>query len=358
MNKKTQVIIWSAIIISMIALNVYVYLDSSNVYKRINESNAHTDRIVLIDKFRTDINIMSEDNKLYLLTGKKEYKDSYDKTLGKLYKNINDMNISGTITNKEKDEATKILGEYSKLNIAILNDGTPNKIDSNMEDNILKLNHLQSDLIYELDESINKDYQNIKEKNNTIQEISKSQKVNVQATSTALTAIISAIAYYIKKNPSKTGAQVGEIIDCIVNIDDDKDQDKGSKNKIKDENIEENTGKNEEVERKKEYDVLEKCIEEVVQYEKIVELYNLIYKESVRMKSKIQKSNEVINEICIYINQLRINIEECKDCPEKMRIELLNEIQEKLIELRILVETLPNYNELIEDISNEIIKKK
>ncbi|MGL4912465.1 MAG: hypothetical protein ACRC3Y_08535 [Romboutsia sp.] len=361
MNKKLHIIIWSSIIVSMISLNIYVYMNSLKVSKYIEVSNSHTNSIVLIDKFRTDINMMAQSSKLCLLTGKTEYKDDYEKALKNVYKTINDMNISGNITDKERDELIKVVEDYSNLNTQAMDVDAGNHISSDVETDIVKSNNAQLNVLNKLDKSVEETHKSTKETNNIVEETLKNQKGNVQTISTILTALVSAIAYYIKKNPSKAGTQVGEIIECIANIDDDKENNKELESKNNIENNKEFINMKKEVEEikvEKENEDAQMCIDEIVKYEKILESCTLIYKQSIKMKSKVYKSNEIANEIYIYINQLKINIEECKNCSEKMRIDLLKDIQERFIELRILIATLPDYNEMIEDISTEVINSK
>lgn len=345
MNKKLHIIIWSSIIISMISLNIYVYINSLKVSKYLELSNTRTTSIVLIDKFRTDINIMAQASKLYLLTGKIEYKSDYEKALKNVYKTISDMNELGNITDNERDELIKVVDDYSHLNTQAMDIDSGNNINSDVEKDIIKSNNAQLNVLNKLDKSVDETHKSSKETNNKVEETLKNQKGNVQTISTILTALVSTIAYYIKKNPSKAGTQVGEIIDCIANIDDNKE-----KNKI---------------ENEKEFDSIKKeskdeqiYLDEIVKYETILESCDLIYKQSIKMKTKVYKSNELANEIYIYIYQLKINIEECKNCPEKMKIDLLKDMQEKFIELRILIAALIDYNEMIEYISSEAINNK
>lgn len=355
MNKKLQVVIWSTIIISIVALNIYVCKNSSMITKYVNESNSHTQRIVLIDKFKSDINTIAQANKLYILTQKYEYKIEYEEALKNVYKTINELEADGSISSDEKNELIIALKDYSNINSKTMNINTVSKISEDIENNILKSNQSQLEVLNQLDKSVEETNKNVKEKNNIIESALNNQKGNVQVISTILTAIGSGILYYIKKNPVKLGKQVGEIIGCISNIEENtenasegKQIDKNNKDIKKDE-FDEEVNKIE-----KEYEEVKKCVDNIIMYEKAIEYFNLIYKQSAKMEVKINQSNEIIDDIFIYLNQLKINIEECKNCSGEIKLDLLNEIQTQLIELKILLETIPIYNEIIKDASNEI----
>lgn len=362
MNKKLHVTIWSTIIIFLVSLNIYVYNNSLKVSKYVDESNSHTESIVLIDKFRTDINVMAQVNKLYLLTGKNEYKIEYDETLKRVYKTINDLEASGSISNDDKSDLIKALEEYSHINMETMSSNIINKIDANVENEILKSNEAQLSVFKELDKSVEQTNKTVREKNNVIESILKNQKGNVQFASTIITAIASGIFYYIKKNPAKVGKQVGEIIDCITNIEGEKNFDLNKteenqeninlKNSTKDELYEEIK----EIEKK--YDDVKECINNIIKYEKVISYCDLMYSQTIKMEEKIDKSNEIMNEIYIYLNQLKINLRECKDCKDEIKLDLIREIQEKFVELKIVFESIPIYNDVIKEAMQEVINYK
>lgn len=362
MSKKLHVTIWSTIIIFLVSLNIYVYNNSLKVSKYVDESNSHTQSIVLIDKFRTDINVMAQLNKLYLLTGKNEYKVEYDETLKRVYKTINDLESSGRISSNNKSDIVKVLEEYSYINMETMNSNVNNKVDENVENEILKSNEAQLSVLKQLDKSVEQTNATVKEKNNIIESTLKNQKGNVQVASTIITAIGSGIFYYIRKNPVKAGKQVGEIIGCITNIEDEK---KANSNKIeeKQENINLKNSAKEELyeeikEIEKKYDDVKECINNIIKYEKVINYCDLMYSQTIKMEEKIDKSNEIMNEIYIYLNQLKINLRECKDCKDEIKLDLLREIQEKFVELKIVFESIPIYNEVIKEAMQEVINYK
>lgn len=343
MSKKLTLITSLVVIILLIVLNIYIYISNQKLSQYVDESNSHTQSIVLIDRFRTDINVMAQAQKLYLLTSKEKYKNQYEENLKNIYKIIDDMVLTGDITSTEKDEILNVVDEYSNINNTTMDLINDVKIDEDVENMILKSNEDQISILEQLDKSIEYTGKNVAEKNGTISENADSQKSGIQTISTIITGFLSSVLVYIKKNSNQFGKEVQSIVKCIGNENDD-------------ENINEQDKESQVI--NKENQNIKRSIEDIIECEKMLEAAKLVYGQSTKIEDKLNNSFAIIKEIDEYLKILKKMIAESEDCYPGEKSIMMRDIEDKFIKLRILFESLPNYNDTILDVYKNMIDKK
>ncbi|MEF9992490.1 MAG: hypothetical protein RRZ84_01195 [Romboutsia sp.] len=330
MTKKAIIIVGSSIIVILIILNIYIYISCSNISKYTNESNTHSQNIVLIDKFRTDINKMAQAQKIYLVTLKDEYKVQYEKNLKDIYSTLSNMESSGVITYEEEDELKKVVYDYSISSEEYMNSSNKEVVSEELEKQIIDSNNSQINILTKLDKYVEITNSNLNDNNTTISDSATQQKNRVQSISTVITGLVSSIFYFIKKNGFKVNKDVEKIINCIDN-----------KEVVDNINTKVNTVSG-----------------EIVRCEYILQQIKIIYKHSNKMKDKLNKYQEVIAQIDSYLNQLRLKIQESEVCSPGVKSEILREVEQELVELKLLLESLTIHNGIIVEISSEIINDK
>lgn len=345
MTKKSIVIVSSIIISVLIGLNIYMYTKSYSVSQYIYQNNVNAKGIVLIDKFRVNINRMSQAQKLYLVTSKEEYKKEYENILENVYSSIEELEKSNSIDDIEKEELIMVLDEYSDMEKTMSNLIKGEVISENLEKAVIESNQAQLNILKQLDKSVDKTKENLVKQNDSFVSQINTQKNTVQILSTIITAIGSSFIYYIKKNPAKFGTKVGKIISSI----DDEEKDTGIciGNNIK--KIEA-----EIIEIEKEAKQSKKCMLELLNHEKNLEGIRLINNEANNLKAKLLEGDEILAKIDFLLKKLIIDIEEIKECSEQIQAEKIRNIEEVMVDLRILFETLPIYSSIILDISTNI----
>ncbi|MGL6104826.1 CHASE3 domain-containing protein [Romboutsia sp.] len=343
--KKKSIVTISVIIISiLLGLNIYMYLKSYKISQYAYESNLNTESIVLIDKFRTNINRMAQAQKLYLVTAKEEYRNNYEQNLQKIYSTINELESSGSLTGAEKQELIMVVEEYSNMEKDMMNLINKQIIGADLEKAIVQSNQAQLNILRQLDNSVEKTKDNAIQQNETMVSQTNLQKNGIQIISTFFTVMSSTFLYYAKKNPTKFGGKIGKIIYCISNtIEPDKKIEKEIKD-IEKEIIKIEKGNNES----------KKCMKDLLNHEKNLEGIKLINMEANNIREKLKEADEIITKIDFQIKKLIIDIEEIKECSSQIQGEKIRNIEYEMIELRILFETLPIYSNIILDISTNI----
>lgn len=332
MTKKILMIIGFIIITLLLALNVYMSIDSKSILETADNNNFNTQSIVIMDKFRLRINEMCQAHKLYLLTGKEEYRAKYEKILNNNYLYMEELLTKGSITEEERAQIAKSLDEYYKLglesNTLDLDNGNRNEI----ENEILKSNITQQNILASIDKIVEEKSRIAEEENNIIMSSTTQQKSGVQTVSTIIASVVSAFLYTLRKFKVDTG-KIDELLKTLKDLmkkDTEKDIDKDS-SKIK--NVE----------------------KEILNFEKELQSLKIIYKQTYKVGNNLSEVGRIIDRIEIKLDDLNIQIDNTQNCSSKVSDILVEEINGKLIDLKVLLSSLPIYNETIAELSKEIV---
>ena len=344
MTKKLILTVSVIVICMLIGLNICTIFSSKKISKYVDESSLDTQSIVIIDNLRTNINKLSQAQKLYLLTSKEEYKTKYYEELKYVYQLIDDMEQYGRINTEEKNELINVVNEYDELDKTLTSVNAGDVITPQVENEIIKSNNAQLNILQQLDKSVESTNKDLLDKNNTITSSSEFQSIWIQVVSTIITGIGSAFAYYIKVYSKKSNGKLGEIVNCISDMTDED-------NNNNDEMI---NVHHEIVNVDKQNDYYKKCMEDLMKYEKMLEDAKLIYLESTNMKNKIKEVNNTINKIEITLDKLKEKIENIESCSSEIKKYVIEDIEDEITNLKVLFQALPIYNDIISEISNSM----
>lgn len=82
----------------------------------------------------------------------------------------------------------------------------------------------------------------------------------------------------------------------------------------------------------------------------------LLYMQSLKLKDQYEKSEVILAQIDSSTKSLRLILNTLEDYPDTTQKIILNDIEDQLLNLKILFKSLPYYNELVMDISKNMIK--
>lgn len=328
MSKK-RVIIFSALIIGiLIIFNIYLYNSNNNVNNHIEQNVSSAQSLANISNFRIDINRMSQAQKLYILTLKDEYKSEYEFYLNKVYNEINELYANGNIDSTDKTELMNALNEYKSLNNTLIKNIVNTSISENTESILVNANECQIKLLLKLDNSIDFAKSSIDTESNIVKGKTDNQVTIMQTISTLITGIISFFIYFFKKYSKPE--DLGDFIKCIDNIETDKENQSKS-------NSENN---------------IELINEKILKYEQMLDIIHAVYKQNTKLKCNLDKCEMIIKDLRKSISKLSQDSNTCNDYAKNM----IDDISEQLIELKILFESLPIYEDSLSDLYNIINK--
>lgn len=345
MKKKVFIGI-SSIISMLIIVNIYVYINHQKVSEYVEESNLLRKKILILDEFRGDVVKASQFQKLYILTKKEPYKNDFDKTLNNIYKQIDEFNSNGYISEAEKSQLKYTIDDFQDLSSTYLKDESNYVISQDLEKQILKYNESQLKLLHEVTLDLASQGDNLDSKNSKIGLSSDLQTKLIQAVSSAITILVSGFAYYFKVKLKKDDIDIEDVISYLTKSDDEKKvQLPQEQNSLTNKQI--STTPRE----------LEELKNTITQNEILLYNANLLYKQSIKFQSHCIESEQILNEIDVYVKKLKVKLDDIQDYPTSAQKIILNDIENQLIEFKILFRSLPHYNEFIVDISSTMINK-
>lgn len=328
---KKRILIFSAFIIGILVLfNIYIYNSNNNVNNQINECNLNTQSLACMSNIKIDINKVAQAQKLYLLTSKSDYKSEYEFYFKKIYNEVNELYKDGIINKTQYINLKNSLDDYKTLNDNLISNNSEN-ISLELENVLLSSNDAQIKFLSKLDDIINTTKDTITEQNATIKDNTDLQINVAQVTSTIITSIITLFVYLIKKY-SKSDT-LDDVFKCLIGVDNNKEDESDFNNKYKND--------------------INSINETLKQYEQIIEIANILSKQNSKLECNLSKCKILINDIKKSINIL------CNDShiDNKYAQAIIADVQDQLIELSILFESLPIYNDLLLDLY-ELIKAK
>lgn len=345
MKKKVFIGI-SSIISMLIIVNVYVYINHQKVSEYIEESNLLRKKILILDEFRGDVVKASQFQKLYILTKKEPYKNDFDKTLNNVYKQIDEFSSKGYISETEKSQLKYTMDEFQDLSFTSIKYESNYVISEDLEKQILKYNESQLKLLHEVTLDLASQDENLDNKNSKIGLSSDLQTKLIQAVSSAITVLVSGFAYYFKVKLKKDDVDIEDVINYLTKSDDEK--------KVKSTQKKSSLTNQQVFPNPKELEELKNTI---TQNEILLCNANLLYKQSIKFQNQCIKSEQILNEIDVYVKKLKVKLDDIQDYPTSAQKIILDDIEKQLIEFKILFKSLPHYNEFIVDISSTMINK-
>ncbi len=96
--KKKIVISLSVIITMLLSISVYTYITNNKISSYIEESSSLRKKTLILSDLRSDLVKCSQDQRLYILTQDKDYKNKLNEGMKEIYKNVENMHKEGYLT--------------------------------------------------------------------------------------------------------------------------------------------------------------------------------------------------------------------------------------------------------------------
>lgn len=333
MTKKTMMILCVLIICALFVFNIYLYYSNNDMNNMLEDSTTNTEYITQVSKFRSEVNMMSQAHKLYLITSKEEYKKEYNTYLQNTLSTLNNLEKEGVIKSKQKNELSNAIQEYKIKNESL--EGKINyEVSPEVENLIVESNETQLSVLGQFDKSIEEARLSVKQQNDFVISASDSLKKGVQGISGIVTAITSGMMYFLK-NP-KNKETLTNLVECL----EEQEIPKSSKVDIKKDPSNINIQDLENIEKN------------IIKYNEAIDGIKLVYIQNPNIKEKFNNIQKILLEIEKSLYKLKFE----SNSDEKMQI-YLEDIKNSLIDLKINIEILSTYNDFSLDIFNFYIDK-
>ncbi|MGL4797450.1 MAG: hypothetical protein ACRC1Y_05435, partial [Paraclostridium sp.] len=299
---KRNIFIGITVILGMlITINVCGYITNEKVSSYIDESTVLREKMLVLDEVRSSIVETSQLQKLYILTQKQSYKDSFDKNIRKIYSQIDDLYSKGYIDKYQKEKLTYTMDEFEQLSVNLVNYPSNYKIDSSLENKIIKFNSSQLEVLHEVTLDIASENEDFKSSNKKVGNISNIQNKLVQGVSSIITVLVSGFAYYFKTKFKIDDKEIEKVIDYLTKVDN--------------EEIPVPSSTDTHTLPLTDLDSIASLKIKVYENEVLLTNANLLYKQSVKFQSQCDKSELILKDIDEYIFKLRSKLESINDYP-------------------------------------------
>ncbi len=250
-----------------------------------------------------------------------------------IYQNVENMYKEGYLTLTEKNKLTYTLDNFKDLNINYFNKNYNNSISTQLENEIINYNAEQLKILNNITLDITSQSENIEKENDKINSLSTLQSKSIQSATSLVAIIISGFLYYFKVKLKKDDVDIEDIINYLTT------------------NAKENIDDN-----KKKIDDLDLLKSKITENEILLDNAKLLYMQSLKLKDRYEKSEVILAQIDSSTKILKLMLNTLEDYPDTAQKIILNDIEDQLLNLKILFKSLPYYNELVMDISKNMIE--
>ena len=331
--KKKIVISLSVIITMLLSISVYTYITNNKISSYIEESSSLRKKTLILSDLRSDLVKCSQDQRLYILTQDKDYKNKLNEGMKEIYQNVENMYKEGYLTLTEKNKLTYTLDNFKDLNINYFNKNYNNSISTQLENEIINYNAEQLKILNNITLDITSQSENIEKENDKINSLSTLQSKSIQSATSLVAIIISGFLYYFKVKLKKDDVDIEDIINYLTT---------NAKENIDDNN--------------KKIDDLDLLKSKITENEILLDNAKLLYMQSLKLKDRYEKSEVILAQIDSSTKILKLMLNTLEDYPDTAQKIILNDIEDQLLNLKILFKSLPYYNELVMDISKNMIE--
>lgn len=332
--KKKIIISLSVIITMLLSISVYTYITNNKISSYIEESSSLRKKTLILSDLRSDLVKCSQDQRLYILTQDKDYKNKFNEGMKEIYQNVENMHKEGYLTLTEKNKLTYTLDNFKDLNINYFNQSYNSSISTQLENEIINYNTEQLKILNNITLDITSQSENIEKENDKINSLSALQSKSIQSASSLVAIIISGFLYYFKVKLKKDNVDIEDIINYLT-TNDKENIDNDNNKKIDDLNL-----------------LKSKITENKV----LLDNAKLLYMQSLKLKDQYEKSEVILDQIDSSTKSLKLILNTLENYPDTTQKIILNDIENQLLNLKILFKSLPYYNDFVMDISKNMIK--
>ena len=335
MKKLIKIILIIYLILSIPFL-FYLYYTNHSIFSTIQNNDNIQTKIDALDNFKINIMNMSMMSKYYLITGDEYYKGEFEINYKNTNDNVNNLYESEYISESERDEFLDELNNYKGIVQNNTSSEYTQNIDSNMKNQIRNLTDIEINIIDDTSSSI---YSNINEvKNNSGYAINLVSNQNniLELVGGFFTMIFLCPLFFISKN---YGMFTGIIKNFI------------SEHFSKNTNTSSSSNKSENQCDDRMLQCINESIiknfqEKINDKNMLVSTLRIIYSHSEYMEKEWKKGKNILDSVENDLLELRRDLDSLLNKSE-IPYERFNVIENKLLEVKFLLEKLPGYHDFI-----------
>lgn len=349
MSRKIKILVFVLFTYLLFSL-LYIYKTNISIVSQINTNEDLRKKITVIQEFKTDIANMSLMSRYYIITGDDKYRIKFERNLYSALSSLDNLEEAEYITAKDRSLVEKNLNEYNYLTCKDLQqDNKTGESAKNTNDTLQKLTDIEFSLVEDTADTLVKSIEITSSNSQAAKNIVDTQNNLLQAVGGFFSMILIAPLYFLKKNPKF----LPDTIKNLFSICFKKDSNESDKKLQQSSNV--NCD-----------DLMVKCINEgihknleelISERDKMVSTLKIIYSHNKYMKEEWADAKASLDSIEQDLLNLKkeLNILMTKsDIP----YEKINLLENKFLEIRFLLEKLPQYHDFIMNIlENEYVSK-
>ncbi len=328
-------VIFSICTILLIPFMIYIYYTNHSLSSAIHNNDALRSQIEALDEFKISILDMAVMSRYYLITGDEEYNNEFESRYYTASNKIQSLYESEYINQSEKDEFIQNLNYYKENTQSYGSNSFSQNIDPELKKHIGDLSQIETDMIKDTSKVLYSNLQTAKDSNGYVINLVDNQNNFFEVLGGILTIILLCPIYFINKNSS--------VITTVIKSF-----------------ISEHFSKNNQSQtsQKPQYECDEKmlqCINESIVrnfQEKInernllVSTLRIIYSHSEYMEKEWEEGRNILDSVEKDLSDLRNELDSLLN-KSHIPYERFNIIENKLLEVKFLLEKLPGYHDFI-----------
>lgn len=328
-------VIFSIYMILLIPFMIYIYYTNHSLSSAMQNNDALRSKIEALDEFKVSIIDMAVMSKYYLITGDEEYNIEFENSYDTASDKIESLYESQYISQSEKDEFIQSLNYYKESAQSYASNSYSQNIDPDFKKQIRNLSEIETDMIKDTSKVLYSSLQTAKDNSGYAINLVDNQNNLLEVLGGFFTMVFLCPIYFISRNSSAITGVIKTFISEHFS--------KKSKSQTPE---------------KSQYECDEKmlqCINESIVrnfQEKInernllVSTLRIIYSHSEYMEKEWEEGRNILDSVEKDLSDLRNELDSLLN-KSHIPYERFNIIENKLLEVKFLLEKLPGYHDFI-----------
>ena len=314
---------------------IYIYFTNSSLSSTVQDNDALRTKIESIDEFKTNTLNMAIMSKYYLITGDDYYKTQFENNYNTSYKQITKLSESGYINESEKENLKSNLDKY--LNIVQTESfyENPKDINSNLKSQLQNLANIETNIINDTSNVLYSSLKTTKNNNEYAINLVSNQNDILEVIGGFLSMLFIYPLYFVSKNHTVFNGLIKTFFSEYFSK---KIKSPSTKN-------EENPCDEKMLQCINE-SIIRNFQEKINDRNLLVSTLKIIYSHSEYMEKEWEEGKNILDSVEMDLSNLRSDLDSLLNKSE-IPYERFNIIENKLLEVKFLLEKLPGYHDFI-----------
>ena len=334
MKNFTKVICCICLVIS-IPFMIYIYSTNSSICSTVQNNDDLRTKIESLDNFKTNTINMAIMSKYYLITGEEYYKTQFEDNYNLSYDQITKLYESGYINESEKENLKSDLDSYLKIVQSQSFDLNPENINPDLKNQLRELTSIESGIITDTSNVLYSSLKTTKNNNEYAIDLVTNQKNILEVIGGFLSMFFLYPLYFISKNHTVFISVIKTFISEHFS----------KKSKTPPKEISDNPCDEKMIQCINE-SIIKNFEEKINDKNLLVSTLRIVYSHSEYMEKEWEKGKNILDSVEKDLSSLRSDLDALLNESE-IPYERFNIIENKLLEIRFLLEKLPGYHDFI-----------